>query len=260
MSLPNFTEDMDIISKLTDEPNLDDGMTAAEFKEKFDEAGNKIKTWINSTLKNAIDDLIAGRSLASGAVTSAKLAANAVTSAKIADGAVTEGKLAAGAVTQTKIADGAVTTAKLADRAVTIGKTLGVQPTIGYKTASIAAGNWTRRRVIDNSTGAVYVWYEAAVQVAKGQSFGAESRFIVKPRVSVGQTAPGTVPNLSFAQNMDACSGIRFEVLALVEESLYKTLYIAAYPASFRTDWLEAAKDVELDIIAMPKGVDLVPN
>lgn len=67
MSQPNLNEDLnivsnsdltityldgnlDIIQQLDDEPNDVGGLTAAELKAKFDEAGNIIKTYINGTL------------------------------------------------------------------------------------------------------------------------------------------------------------------------------------------------------------------
>ena len=67
MSQPNLTEDLNVIAnsnleitmldgdlniiqKLDDEPNDVGGLTSAELKAKFDEAGNTIKTYINGTL------------------------------------------------------------------------------------------------------------------------------------------------------------------------------------------------------------------
>ena len=67
MSQPNLTEDLNVIAnsnieitlldgdlniiqKLDDEPNDVGGLTSAELKAKFDEAGNTIKTYINETL------------------------------------------------------------------------------------------------------------------------------------------------------------------------------------------------------------------
>ena len=50
MAFTQFNYDMDIISKLSDSPNVDDGLTAAQLKGKFDEAGKVIKNYINSTL------------------------------------------------------------------------------------------------------------------------------------------------------------------------------------------------------------------
>ena len=67
MSQPNLTEDLNVIANsnleitmldgdlniiqaLDDEPNDVGGLTSAELKAKFDEAGNTIKTYINETL------------------------------------------------------------------------------------------------------------------------------------------------------------------------------------------------------------------
>ncbi len=50
MAITQFVYDMDIISKLSDSPNVDDGLTATQLKAKFDEAGKVIKDYINMTL------------------------------------------------------------------------------------------------------------------------------------------------------------------------------------------------------------------
>ena len=51
MALPTCNEDMNIISKLDDEPNDVGGLSAASLKAKFDLAGN--------LLKKALNDLVA---------------------------------------------------------------------------------------------------------------------------------------------------------------------------------------------------------
>ena len=50
MSLTKLTKDMGIISKLEDEPNDVGGLTAAQLKAKFDEAGEAVKAYLNETL------------------------------------------------------------------------------------------------------------------------------------------------------------------------------------------------------------------
>lgn len=45
-----ITSDLNIIQKLDDEPNDVGGLSSAELKAKFDEAGNTIKEYINNTL------------------------------------------------------------------------------------------------------------------------------------------------------------------------------------------------------------------
>lgn len=59
MALTKFTKDMAIISALDDEPNDVGGLSAAELKEKFDEGGQALKTFINETLLSEIDGTIA---------------------------------------------------------------------------------------------------------------------------------------------------------------------------------------------------------
>lgn len=153
MALPTCNEDMNIISKLDDEPNDVGGLSAASLKAKFDLAGNLLKkalndlvaalgenaaaknigftptTAVNKTnVQDAIENVqsqIAGVSqagIADGAVTAQKIADGAVGTAAIADDAITTGKLAMSAVGTDAIKWGAVDTYRLKDGAVTEAK------------------------------------------------------------------------------------------------------------------------------------------
>lgn len=153
MALPTCNEDMNIISKLDDEPNDVGGLSAASLKAKFDLAGNLLKkalndlvaalgenaaaknigftptTAVNKTnVQDAIENVqrqIAGVSqagIADGAVTAQKIADCAVGTAAIADDAITAGKLAMSAVDTDAIKWGAVDTYRLKDGAVTEAK------------------------------------------------------------------------------------------------------------------------------------------
>ena len=59
LAIPAFEEDVDVIQKLDDEPNDVGGLSAAELKAKFDEAGNRIKTYLNETLVPSISETVA---------------------------------------------------------------------------------------------------------------------------------------------------------------------------------------------------------
>lgn len=54
MALTEFQDDLNIIQKLDDEPNDVGGLTAAELKAKFDEAGLTIQVWLNTVLLPAL--------------------------------------------------------------------------------------------------------------------------------------------------------------------------------------------------------------
>ena len=54
MALTQLTENLNVHQSLPDKPAL----TSEEIKQKFDEAANKIKTYINETLTPEIDTLI----------------------------------------------------------------------------------------------------------------------------------------------------------------------------------------------------------
>lgn len=56
MALTEFEKNMDIIAALDDEPNDVGGLSAAELKAKFDEAGKALQDYINNTLLPALDN------------------------------------------------------------------------------------------------------------------------------------------------------------------------------------------------------------
>ena len=56
--IPELTADMEVIQKLGRHPNVDDGLTEAGFKAKFDEAGIAIKKFINEKVVPAINDYV----------------------------------------------------------------------------------------------------------------------------------------------------------------------------------------------------------
>ena len=74
MGISKFSYDMDIISRLSDAPNVDDGLTASQLKAKFDEGGKAVKEYINNTLTEEIDAKTVGTdNISDGAVTPEKL-------------------------------------------------------------------------------------------------------------------------------------------------------------------------------------------
>jgi len=59
MALTKFTTAVNNISSLSDKPNEIDGLTSAELKERFDKSGTDLKSYINETLTEELDDAIA---------------------------------------------------------------------------------------------------------------------------------------------------------------------------------------------------------
>lgn len=57
MAIEKFNKNMAIIASLDDEPNDVGGMTSAELKNKFDEGGKAIQTYMNETLIPALENL-----------------------------------------------------------------------------------------------------------------------------------------------------------------------------------------------------------
>lgn len=97
MSLTKLTKDLSIISKLSDEPNDTDGLTADELKAKFDEAGNSIKDYLNNTLTLEMDNAIGESYKKPGTgIPKTDLAEDVQTSLGKADTALQAGALPAG--------------------------------------------------------------------------------------------------------------------------------------------------------------------
>ena len=57
MAMSSFDKDMNIIQKLTDEPNDRDGLTAGELKAKFDEGGLAVKGYLNETVRPFVNTM-----------------------------------------------------------------------------------------------------------------------------------------------------------------------------------------------------------
>ena len=132
----NLTADLDNVQKLDDLPNAVGGLTAAQLKAVFDQAGDDIKSYLNGTLlaelasetssdsgasKIGIEEIIgiAGATNVQDALSAVLASAQAgvvtdgsVYTKAILDDAVTTPKIANGAVTWEKIAAGAVTNSK----------------------------------------------------------------------------------------------------------------------------------------------------
>jgi hypothetical protein len=91
MAFTELNDNLNIIAQLPDQPEL----SAAALKEKFDEAGNTIKAYINGVLKDYLLGLASGVELNIKSITTEKLGDGAVTTGKMANGSVTAEKLAA---------------------------------------------------------------------------------------------------------------------------------------------------------------------
>lgn len=188
MALPTCNEDMNIISKLDDEPNDVGGLSAASLKAKFDLAGNLLKKALNdlvaalgnnaaaknigfapttavnkANVQDAIENVqsqiasVSQGGIADASVTAAKIADGAVGTAAIADDAITADKLAMSAVDTDAIKWGAVDTNRLKDAAVTEAKLSNGAVTkskIGYYAVTeekIASGAVTSEKIADGA-------------------------------------------------------------------------------------------------------------
>lgn len=135
MAFTQFTRDMDIIAKLSDSPNVDDGLTADQLKAKFDEGGKAIKDYINNTLlvealeKPTFTGLV--KSDGRGFV---QAEAGTDYQAPMGAGSVTSNMLGSGVVTKEKLG-GDVTAAALG----------GAVPSVA-KTASLTVAGWASNK------------------------------------------------------------------------------------------------------------------
>lgn len=58
MAVTKLIADVNNIQSLSDRPNTIDGLTSSQLKELFDKAGADIKTYINETLTEEIDEIV----------------------------------------------------------------------------------------------------------------------------------------------------------------------------------------------------------
>ena len=112
MSLPQLSDNMQVIHALSDNPVTDDNLTVQQFKDKFDQAAVAIKNYLNNTLIPAIEAAIPS------SITTAMLGSKVVTTAKIDDKAVGTGQIDDKAVGTSQLDDECVTAAQL-DSALT---------------------------------------------------------------------------------------------------------------------------------------------
>lgn len=151
MSLPKFNKDIQIISKLADEPNDVGGLSADELKAKFDEASVLIKAFINDTLlpylegvsgagdigianipglndaatvQDALQELktqlnnTSTGSIPDRSLSGEKLVTGAVGTNELANASVTSEKIANSSVDDSKISDGKLSGASIQDKAI----------------------------------------------------------------------------------------------------------------------------------------------
>ena len=105
MSLTKLTADLNIIQALDDEPNDVGGLTAAQLKAKFDQAGGAIKTYLNGTLTPELDTALAGKVGTGTTINGHPLSGNVT---------VTKGDIGLGNVDNTSDANKPVSTAQQA--------------------------------------------------------------------------------------------------------------------------------------------------
>ena len=201
MALPTCNEDMNIISKLDDEPNDVGGLSAASLKAKFDLAGNLLKKALNDLVaalgnnaaaknigfapttavnKTNVQDAIENVQSQIADVSQSGIADASVTAAKIADGAVGTAALADAAVTYDKIKDKAVGSAKLADNGVSAKK--------------IASNAVQERHIFDGSVTEGKIGY-GAVTANKISDGAVTQSKLAAESVSSAKLAPNAVTN-----------------------------------------------------------------
>ena len=109
-----MTDDMNIISKLPDEPNDEGGMTARALKATFDKAGTLAKTAINKLIAALGASTAAGNiGFARSTGVPADTVQGAIENVQSQIAGVAMGEVPNGSVTAAKLADGAVTSKKM---------------------------------------------------------------------------------------------------------------------------------------------------
>lgn len=169
MAYSKITDDMNIIQALPDEPNDVGGLTAAELKAKFDEAGNKIKTAFN----NLVDELDSSESSGVSASAVSFTSSAGVPEDNVQDAIENVQEQLAG-ISQGAVADGSITTAKLANGAVTAEKL--ASGFIGWRQLTSSEFGFTADDYYVNSVENSEAYYCAALGLVRFQaSFNAKA-------------------------------------------------------------------------------------
>ena len=172
MAFDRMTDDMNIISKLPDEPNDEGGMTASALKATFDKAGTLAKTAINKLIAALGASTAAGNigfSPTAGVNKTNIQAAIENVQSQIAGVAL--GSIPDGSITAQQLAASAVTAEKVADRALVIDVSDQValdRPTVNGDYAG--GSNQTRRFLYAPSLGIVFFDFE--VDITEAVSLG----------------------------------------------------------------------------------------
>lgn len=185
MAYSKITDDMNIIQALQDEPNDVGGLTAAEFKAKFDEAGNKIKVAFNN-LVDELNDSSSGVSASEiGFTSSAGVpednVQDAIENVQSQLAGISQGEVADGSITTVKLDDSAVTTAKLADGSVT--------------SAKLASGALGWRKLTASEFGVVADTYVASIKSV--DAYYCEALGLVRFQLSFYANAVSTEPSVT---------------------------------------------------------------
>lgn len=132
MAFTQFDKDMNIVSKLADAPNVDDGLTPDQLKAKFDEGGKAVKEYINGTLLREVAEKPAFSGIVKTDGNGFSAAAPGTDyQAPLGDSSVTSEMLGAGVVTKDKLGSD-VTPANLGCAVPSVAKT-----------ATLASGSWS---------------------------------------------------------------------------------------------------------------------
>jgi hypothetical protein len=131
MAFSRFDKDLDIIAKLSDDPNTTDGLTSNQLKARFDQGPKTIKDWINAVFLAALEGVSAAANIGAkltgfpsittvqGALDQVLTVANQASQASIPDNSIAQSKLAV--VDNTEL-NGAVGTVNINKQAVTHSK------------------------------------------------------------------------------------------------------------------------------------------
>ena len=172
MALDRMTDDMNIISKLPDEPNDEGGMTASALKATFDKAGTLAKTAINKLIAALGASTAAGNiGFARSTEVPADNVQDAIENVQSQIAGVALGSIPDGSITAQQLAGGAVTAEKVADGALVIDVSNQVtldRPTVNGDYAG--GSNQTRRFLYAPSLGIVFFDFE--VDITEAVSLG----------------------------------------------------------------------------------------
>lgn len=150
MALTRFSGDADVISQLSNQPNDNDGLSAAQLKARFDQYGTDFKEYFNNVFIPEVESAI---NAAAAGITPTGLSGAVIIDGTIAAEKLLSSPRGAEAVSTNVIRDGAVTKPKLATAVQNVLDEVPNKTVHSVVSAVLASDSWEDNTQTVTATG-----------------------------------------------------------------------------------------------------------